>query len=201
MSIPPRLVRTVPRETTQQVEDYWNGACAFHPQWEHVTLRDPLDPEDYPNTAPVWDRCTSGAQFAGLVRLEAIWARGGIYVDSDLEILRPLDPLLAPPFWATWEDEQTIPDFVFGAEAKHPITGALMQAAVEAVRHGEGAWGSGPGVFTTLLIGRSDALLLAPGSFAPIHYTAKMDADWTGLRARFPYAYGAHHWHHSWAAG
>lgn len=199
MTIPRRIFRVIPHDTTTEVEKWWDDACRLHSGWEHRTYRDPIDPTDFPNTSPVWDRCGSGAQLAGLIRLEAAWNHGGIYLDSDLEVLRPLNPLLAPPMWATWEDAQTVPDFVFGAEAKHPVIGGLMAAAVEAVKHGGGAWITGPGVFTDMLPGRDDVLLLAPGSFAPIHYVGKLDADWSNLRHRFPFSYGAHHWRHSWA--
>ncbi len=193
-----RLIRTVPAETTPQVEEWWRHACSLHPDWDHVTFRDPIDPYLFPNTAPVWDRCGTGAQRAGLVRLEAVWSLSGIYLDSDLEVLRPLDSLLPLPIFATYEDERTVPDFVFGAEAKHPVIGALMAAAVESVRQGGGAWASGPGVFTDLLPGRADVLLLPPGTFSPIHYNGKAEADWTNLRQRFPFSLGAHHWAASW---
>ena len=99
--IPERLVRTVPPVTTAEVERWWGTAVRTHPDWSHVTLRDPLDPTHFPVTAPHWERCQSGAQRAGLIRLEAIYTLGGFYLDSDFEVYRPFDSLLGAAFVAS----------------------------------------------------------------------------------------------------
>lgn len=192
--IPKILHRTVPEHTTAQVEAWWAKAVELHPDWTHLTWRDPLSPADWPLTSEHWDRCPTGAQKAGLIRLEAILTHGGVYIDSDLELWRPLDPLLPVPFWAQWEDNDTIPDFVFGAERDHPILHELLAAAIDELKHGP--WASGPGVFTKLLPGR--VLLLPPQCFAPVHYTQRDKlADHRPTR----YGFGMHHWHGSWLAG
>lgn len=191
--IPKVLHRTVPADTTLEVEAFWATACGLHPDWVHHTWRDPLDPDDWPLTAGAWDRCGNGAQRAGLIRLEAVIHHGGIYCDSDLELFRPLTPLLPVPFWATWEDNDTVPDFVFGAEADHPLLHQLLGMALGAI--GKGAWESGPGVFTKLLPNRDDVLLLPPQAFAPYHYTERQRRN---ENHRHRYTFGAHHWHASW---
>lgn len=193
--IPKRIVRTVPETTTTEVETFWHDAEALHPDWDLRTYRDPLDPDDFPLTSPHWQRCAKPAQYAGLVRLEAIYQHGGIYIDSDLEPFRPFDPLLPLGCFATWEDAQTVPDFVFGAEAGHPAIGCLIDAALDCLE--QGPWASGPGVFTRLLPGRSDVLLLPPGSFAPYHYSQR-ELRYENHRDAHPYAFGAHHWAGSW---
>lgn len=193
--IPERLVRTVPAVTSDEVEGWWAQATAIHSEWSHVTLRDPLDPRDFPITAAHWDRCQSGAQRAGLIRLEVIFHRGGFYIDSDFEVYRPFDPLLGAQFVAGWEDANTVPDFLFGSVAGNPLLVELMEAAIGCLD--EGPWASGPGVFTRLLPGRKDVLLLPPGSFAPYHYSERhrKTEDHKGAQ---PWAFGAHHWEASW---
>jgi mannosyltransferase OCH1-like enzyme len=204
--IPPRLVRTVPKETTNQVEQYWAAACRMHPDWDHVTWRDPINPASFPMTSPHWHRCESGAQFAGLVRLEALWRWGGIYLDSDVECFRPLDSLLTVPIFACYEDPTIVPDAVLGATAGHPAIGECLRLAIERINSsethwmtGRGSWSTGPGVTTTVLKSRRDVLLLPPGSFFPYHYSAKATVDMDTVRAENPWAFAAHHWHHSWA--
>lgn len=171
------------------------AACALHPGWEHVTWRDPIDPALFPVTSPSWAECRSGAQMAGLVRLEDIATRGGFYLDSDFEVFRSLEPLTALSFVAGWEDRNTVPDFFFGAEAGHRVFELLLGGAVAAV--GLGAWESGPGVFTRVLPGCGDVLLLPPQAFAPYHYSER------GRRGEGwgddPWCFGAHHWAFSWA--
>lgn len=203
--IPRRLIRTVPERTTEQVEQWWRNTCDLHPGWEHVTWRDPIDPDRFPVTAGLWSRCTSGAQLAGLVRLEDLAARGGIYLDSDMELFRPLGPLLDVPAFAGWEDPGVVPDAVLGAEAHHPAVVACLDLAIGRLlsgsknwQTGSGPWATGPGVTTTMLPGRDDVLLLPPGSFYPVHYRDKHTADWSQVQGAHPWAFGAHRWAASW---
>jgi hypothetical protein len=203
--IPARLIRTIPAEPSDDAERFWLTACDLHPSWEHRTFQDPIDPKWFPLTSPLWDLCKSGAQLAGLIRLEALWEMGGVYIDSDLELFRSLDSLLSCQGFAVWEDPNTVPDFVLGAEPHHPAIRACLDMARERIRQtdnpdwrtGGGAWSTGPGVTTTVLPGRSDFLLLPPVTFAPYHYTEPHRAgeDFTAT----PYVFGAHRWAHSWA--
>jgi len=203
--IPSRIVRTVPTVTPPHVEAYWQTAVDLHPSWEHVTWRDPIPADQFPLTSPHWDACTSGAQLAGLIRLEDLYWRGGHYLDSDMELYRPLDSLSPLRGYAAWEDARVVPDAVLGFEREHPALRAMIGDAIANL--GRGAWESGPGVTTRHLSGRPDVLLLPPGAFFPYHYSIKRRFDPTrpdGRRRREqipadqPWAFGAHHWHHSW---
>ena len=195
--IPARLIRTVPAATTGEVEEFWQRARDLHPTWDLATYRDPIDPAWFPLTAKHWDACQSGAQRAGLIRLEALWHSGGVYIDSDVELYRPLDVLRHCAGFGLWEDPNTVPDFVLAAEPNHPAIKACLDAAIACVRDGGKAWASGPGVCTKLLPGRNDFLLLPPASFAPYHYNERHRRH-EDHKAAHPYSFGAHHWHHSW---
>lgn len=204
--IPKRLIRTVPETTTDQVEEWWETACKLHPDWDHVTYRDPIDPALFPATSRDWHRCTSGAQLAGLIRLEALKA-GGVYIDSDVEIYGPLDALLGCKAFAAWEDAETVPDAVLGAEKGHPVIAECIAEAIRRLRSqspdwrtGSGAWATGPGVLTALLPYRDDVLLLPPGSFYPFHWTERDRAGEDHKKAQ-PWSFGAHHWAASWVGG
>lgn len=197
-TIPRILHRTVPAEPSTEAERWWEGAKALHPGWVHLNHQDPLDPADWPETGHLWERCGSGAQMAGLIRLEALWRWGGVYIDSDVELWRPLDPLLGAQAFAGWEDPRVVPDAVLGAAPAHPAVAIMLQRACASVEAGDGAWKSGPGVTTSTLVGRRDVLLLPPGSFYPIHYHDKATIGGADHAAEHPYAFGLHHWRHSW---
>lgn len=197
--IPPIFHRTVPSKTEAKVEAFWRTFQQHHDPavWEFVTWRDPLDPAEWPLTAKAWDKCANGAQYAGLIRLEALYKHGGFYIDSDVECLRSWETLRFAPAVAGWEDNAVIPDAVLGAIPGHPAVLDMLAAAVESVTNGEDAWHSGPGVSTRILRGRDDVLLLPPGAFYPVHYHEK-----ARLRENFsrtaPSAFSVHHWHGSW---
>lgn len=202
--IPRTLIRTVPAESSDEVERYWARACELHLEWEHVTYRDPIDPTAFPLTSPDWPRCSSGAQLAGLVRLEALWNHGGVYLDSDVQLFRSLEPLLTLDCFAAWEDDHTVPDAVLGARSQHPTIRACIDLALERLhststdwRTGPGAWSTGPGVTTTVLPSADGVTLLGSESFFGVHYSEKhrlSDFD----PAQHPEAYGLHQWHGSW---
>lgn len=197
--IPKILHRTVPASVLQAQERSWASFEDLHPGWELMTHRDPLDPDEWPLTSPFWEACETRAQFADLIRLEALIRWGGIYVDSDCDALRPLDPLLGVSAFAAWEDERVVPNAVLGAVPNHPAIVAcldLMTAMLPCP-----TWNAGPGVTTQILPGRPDVLLLPPGSFYPVHYRdperdAKMDD--AKLRDKHPWAFVLHRYAGSW---
>jgi mannosyltransferase OCH1-like enzyme len=196
-AIPKILHRTVPAETSEQVEKWWEGFQLMHPDWELRTWRDPLSADDFPLTYHLHSRCANGAQKAGLVRLELLVTHGGVYVDSDVEAVRPLDALMHAPAFAAWEDEKVVPDAVMGAAPRHPAFREMLNMAISLIECGsQDAWETGPGISTSVLPGRDDVLLLPPSSFYPVHYKEK---NALGSRNQNPWVFVEHKWHHSWS--
>ncbi len=205
MAIPRIIFRTVPETTPDHVEAYWQTAVDNTPGWQHITYRDPINPDAFPSSTTFWDACTSGAQRAGLIRLDAMAHHGGIYLDSDVEVYRPLEPLTQLRGFAGWEDRNVVPDAILGFEAGHPIVPVMLEEALTRLK--DGAWESGPGVTTRNLPGREDVILFPPGTLYPYHYSIKRRYDpnrpdgarrRTAIPAEQPWALMAHHWHHSW---
>jgi len=189
--IPKILHRVVPEEVPDRFEEFWQRFCAMHPDWEHLTWRDPLDPADW-ELGHLFDRCTAGAQLAGLVRLEVVWRHGGVYVDMDMEPLRPFDDLLAHQCFFGTEGNGVLTDAVFGAERHHPG----IRACVD--RFLDGFWHPSPSVtgplHTTAVLGnRADVTVLPQHIFFPYLWTEPERAD-----EEFPDSYAVHRWNHSW---
>lgn len=192
--IPRLLFRVVPEQTSDELELAWEHACRLHPDWLHVTYRDPLDPGAFPLTSAAWHRCVAGAQLAGLVRLEALLDHGGIYLDSDVELFRKLTSLTPLKAFAAWEDRNVIPDAVLGAEPRHHVIRQALEIALDRVD--EGPWASGPGATTAAFRGADDVLVLPPASFYPYHYSelARASERWQDD----PWCFGVHRWAGSW---
>lgn len=62
------------------------------------------------------------------VRLQVVWENGGIYLDTDVELLKGLDDLLDNEAFFGFEDEVNIATGLgFGAEKGHPILKDVME--------------------------------------------------------------------------
>ena len=129
--IPHRLIRTVPKDTSADVERWWNQACELHPDWEHVTIREPVDRDQFPLTGHLFKTCETGAQKADLIRAEQLWWGGGVYIDSDYVAFRAFDILTALDGFAAYEDEQHIPNAVMGFKQNHPALERVIQLAIQ----------------------------------------------------------------------
>lgn len=195
--IPKIIHRTVPERRSQAVNQFWREFGKMYPDWDLRSWDEPLDANDFPITSPLWDRCQSGAQKAGLIRLELLWTYGGIYVDSDVQPLRRMDELLTCQVFGAWEDANCVPDAVLGAVPGHPAVAEMLNMAAERLMDGQDAWHTGPGVTTTVMPKRSDVTVFPPGAFYPYHYLEKARAK-ENFRQTSPWSYCVHHWHGSW---
>lgn len=60
------------------------------------------------------------------VRLFALYRYGGIYMDTDVEVLQPLDRFLTHRAFSGFEDDGHVPTGLMSAEPMHPVMGKLM---------------------------------------------------------------------------
>lgn len=196
--IPKRLVRTVPETTTVEQERLWDIATALHPDWQHVTWRDPVDSEAFPLTSPYWGDCESGAQLADLIRVEDLYHSGGIYVDSDVEVLKPFDVLCGHQGFAAWEDHLIVCNAVMGFTPGHPALKEVIDAAI-ARRH-KGTWLAGVAVTTEVFKHRTDMYLMPPQSFYPVHWrdAHRGMTNWKQTAKDNPWAFCLHKYAASW---
>lgn len=197
--IPRRLIRTVPEHTSDEVEKFWADACALHPGWDFVTLRDPVNRDPFPATRHLFDRCESGAQLADLIRIEYLYRYGGVYLDSDVEVYRSFEPLTGLSAFAGYDCVDYIPNAIIGATQWH---GAMLRAMLRAQENfSKGTWMTGVGATTSVFRDpNADVVLFPPGSFYPIFWKDKARTDWSMVQKKNPWAFCAHHAHHSWKA-
>jgi mannosyltransferase OCH1-like enzyme len=173
----------------------------LHPKWTVVCWREWTLPA-LRNQAAV-DRSESPAQRADVVRFELLRRWGGVYVDTDLEPLRPLDDLLGDVGCAVArEDEQWIGTAFVAATPGHPFVERISDRVGRRVSDADGSIPpnvlTGP-QFVTAELRRwldegGDAVAVFPSElFYPYHFSEPHRRDET-----FPDAYAAHHWAGSW---
>lgn len=78
---------------------------------------------------------------ADVLRLALLWEYGGVYVDTDVEPLRPIDGLIeGVECFASWSPHRAkdgtrlLTNCVMGAVPRHPFIGACIDGLEEAVR-------------------------------------------------------------------
>lgn len=117
----PRLTHSVwigPDPMPVELRRYRARIIRLHPEWEHYFWNETsipalrLEPWQYEHST-----------FAGssnVIRLHAIAKFGGIYLDSDVEVLKPLDGLLEHSAFVGQQSDGPLCNAVFGAEPGHP---------------------------------------------------------------------------------
>jgi mannosyltransferase OCH1-like enzyme len=148
------------------------------------------------------------SRLSNYVRLHALREEGGIYLDTDIEILRSLDPLLKYPCFVPFQQKKMSPDWInnaaLGAEAGHPFLTRCLAATDEAFRL-RGVFLRQPLVSTAVLkemgLRRYDfqecggVTILPHESFYPYPWYARFSPE-----CITPSTYGIHHWEASWHA-
>ena len=139
-------------------------------------------------------------------RLKIVYEHGGVYLDTDVELLRPLDELLGYRGFFGFQDRDTIATGLgFGAEASHPLVLALLSSYERA------AYLDSSGVPNRTPCPQRDAavfrrqgfslngscqeldgvVVLPPECFSPkSSYSGRLTVTWR--------TYAIHHFHASW---
>jgi mannosyltransferase OCH1-like enzyme len=81
------------------------------------------------------------SKVSNYVRLAALSQEGGIYLDTDVEVLKSFDPLLGHSSFLGFQQEREHTDWlnnaVFGSVAGHPFLENCMDATLEAYEEGK----------------------------------------------------------------
>ena len=170
-----------------------------HPDWEFTLWTEENLPED-PIRPEVLDRLRAPVERADILRLEILYRHGGVYLDTDLECLRPLDPVLdGEEFVGVCHKPGRITNTAIAAAPKHP----LLERALANVRPMEMYWTNasqrlkevaGPLLLEKIVIDYPEVKLLDPPVFFPetpeereqaiaVHHMARVWHNTTTLRA------------------
>ena len=178
-------------------ERWWTRFATLHPNWELHTWNDP-DPSDW-ELGHLFSSCRTGAQLADLMRVELLWKHGGVYVDTDVEPLRPLDPLLDHDIFLGTEDGRVVSNSIIGSVSGHAALRAVMDRLLE-YQELPGELGpnetTGPEMWTRVLAARDDVLILPRVCFYP--YNPKIGIERPNDGLWDTNAYCVHHWAGTW---
>jgi inositol phosphorylceramide mannosyltransferase catalytic subunit len=144
-----------------------------HPEWEHRLWTEDDLPDD-PIRPEVLDRMRMPVERADILRLEILYRQGGVYVDTDVECLRPVDDVLAGhDFVGVCLKPGRPTNTMIASVAGHP----LLKRALEEVRPMDVYWtlnaetsikdGAGPPLLRRLVGDFPEVKLLPPALCFP----------------------------------
>jgi inositol phosphorylceramide mannosyltransferase catalytic subunit len=171
---------------------------AHHPDWTfrfwRTELGDLITPDVHDLLA---DPRYSVVVKSDVARYELLRLHGGIYVDSDMECLRPFDDLLGVPCFIGRESDDFLCPSLIGCVPGHPLLDACAREALARVRaagperaNREPNTISGPSLLTELARAHSDVVVHPPSHFYPIPWW-----ETERLHEATPHAYAKHWWH------
>jgi inositol phosphorylceramide mannosyltransferase catalytic subunit len=177
-----------------EAEEFGDSWARHHPGWESRWWGD----DDLRRLVPAEaiERARSHSEQSNLLRYEILRRHGGIYLDTDVECLRPIDQLLdGATAFAAWEGPESVGTAVLGAVPGHPLFEDAARAALPNSGRGVNSpEATGPRFFTLVVADHRNVRLFDSSLFYPYRW------DEPHRRSeRFPDAYAVHHWRLSWA--
>jgi hypothetical protein len=170
-----------------------------HPDWEFTLWTEENLPED-PIRPEVLERLRAPVERADILRLEVLYRHGGVYLDTALECLRPIDDVLRDEeFVGVCHKPGRITNTAIASAPGHP----LLEEALEHAQPMEMYWTSsserlkevaGPLLLERLVVDYPEIKLLEPPVFFPataeereeaiaVHHMARVWHNATTLRA------------------
>ena len=166
-----------------------------HPGWELRLWTD----SDLPRLGDSrsLERCRNFGEASDVLRYEILSRYGGVYVDTDVECLRSLEPLVddASAF-AAYARPGLIGSAVVGAVPGHPAIARTLEVVRERAGSGSQVEATGPVALTAVLKDAPDVQLFGRETFYPLDYWEIPFADAGGDVVAN--AYAIHHWHATW---
>lgn len=120
-SMIPKIVHQVcfGGKPSDQIAEWMEIVRKFHPSWQIIIWHENDIGQLGLDFGQLKFKCVNWASLSNIVRLHALYDFGGIYLDLDCEILKPLDPLLENDAFAARQDSDRLCNAVAGSVANH----------------------------------------------------------------------------------
>jgi len=190
----PRILHfSIPERPTDDQRRAIDEARRRNPDWEVKVWQDPVQNDGF-LLKDYHCKANSGAQLADLIRLDAIFRFGGIYLDSDIFLNKSLLPLTSSDHFFCSEDGKNLTNAAFGATSNNRLIEKIIRELLE----NEPDWTlppnvtTGPVLFARVLQWESELVLLPRETFYPYNWNEEPVAP-------LPNSYGVHAWAASWS--
>lgn len=183
-----------------RLQQFGEGWRALYPGWEYRLWTERNLPPLINEAA--FYAAETPAQQADILRYELLYRFGGIYVDTDFECLRNVEPLLAGvTLFAACEAWNIVSIGILGAVPHHPLFKEAIEFLPASFHSQERVSAqTGPQFFTSIVF---NYIARFPGTvhlfdrtfFYPYHWSEPCRQS-----EQFPWAYAVHHWIGSWTS-
>ncbi len=166
-----------------------------HPDWKMILWTDqnmiPLENQN------LYDSTDIMAMKADIARYEILYHFGGVYIDTDFECLKNIEPLLDEvTAFAASEDNYYISIGIMGGTLGHQIFKTIIDQlpkSIDEYRFKSLSCQTGPAFVTRILKDTTLLDVFEKDIFYPYYYTETEKKN-----DNFPEAYAVHHWSSSW---
>jgi mannosyltransferase OCH1-like enzyme len=164
-----------------------------HPDWEHRLWTEENLPAEL-RRPEARDRLRHPAERSDILRLELLWRHGGVYVDTDFECKRPIEPLLGGlDLFCAYLKVNQVNNAIMGAVAGHPILDRALDRVRPREFYGFDKAAAGPVFVNALLASYPEVAIFEPELFYPntpeqrdgayaVHHQARSWKDAEGFR-------------------
>ncbi len=191
----PKLIHFVgPKDLNERQRYLIELARRLHPDWDLHVWNDEWQFENK-TLARYHGKCSVGAQRGDLIRLEVVWVHGGIYLDTDIRLLRSLEYLIeTEKMVCCSEDGNYLTNAFFAAPPRNSAIGSLIEGLIEEEPDWERPANetTGPQFFSTVLRYRDDIMVLPRETFYPYNWNEPP------LESYLPAVSAVHEWAGSW---
>jgi hypothetical protein len=196
MRIPPTIHRVWVGEKPmpEEHERYGRTFEEHHPGWE-MKLWTEEHLEELGIGSKERGLARAASELSNLMRYEVLHRHGGVYVDTDVECLKPLTPLLeGVEAFAALEVPERVGTAILGSVAGHPTFERAARLARESLATGAHSVDANGPYFLTLILEQEPGVDIFS---AELFYPYLWDEP-ERRHERFPDAYTVHHWAQSW---
>lgn len=171
--------------------EWIDGWRRRHRDWQSTIWTD----DDRPRllNERLFRRARNRVQQSDILRYEVLYRFGGVYLDTDVECVSSLEPIIADvSAFAAEERDGVLGSAVVGAEPGHKWLEHLLEAIpVYRFYRGGQSHETGPMMLTNLTIGRDDVRILPSACFYSVGWESKGQQPDSN-------AVGVHRWNGAW---
>ena len=168
----PRIFHQIwvgPDPMPEEYQDYRETWRRHHPGWEMRLWTEENLPSDLVRKE-AYERLRKPAERSDIIRIELLLRFGGIYVDTDYECLRSIEPLLdGVEFFTRYVKRKGFGNGLIGATPGHPILERAVRELRPVTEYGLDKAGTGP-IFLSRLVRKypGDVTIFPREYFRPV---------------------------------